>query len=37
VHLDGGGGDNWLDLFGYLAFWGDVDIDDFGDDFDWWW
>lgn len=37
VHLDGGSGDNWLDLFGYLAFWDDVDIDDFGDDVVWWW
>lgn len=34
--LDGDSGDNWLDLFGYLDLWEDVDIDGFGDD-DWWW
>jgi hypothetical protein len=37
VDLDGGDGDNWLDAFGYIEVWGYVDIDDFGDDFVWWW
>lgn len=37
THLEGNDGDNWLDLYGYLAFWDDVDIDGFGDGGWWWW
>ncbi len=36
THLDGDDGDDWLELYGYLAFWEDVDIDGFGDEW-WWW
>ncbi len=38
--LDGQSGDDWLDLFGYIDLWEDVDIDGFGDDCcccGWWW